>query len=90
MVVGTLTLVQVPNLTYGGRPWSIIENVMVDDRYRGRGTGRQLMSYAVELAEQQGCNEVQLLSGRRREQEEFYARLGFDASICVGRKRYFS
>jgi GNAT superfamily N-acetyltransferase len=89
-IVGTLTLVLVPNLTYGGRPWSMIENVVVDERYRGRGIGRALMNYALAVAEAGGCYKVQLLSGRKEEQVEFYVRLGFDSSGSVGHKRYFT
>jgi ribosomal protein S18 acetylase RimI-like enzyme len=89
-VVGTLTLLLVPNLTYGGRPWSMIENVVVDQRCRGRGIGRRLMDHAMDISRRQGSYKVQLLSGSKQEQVEFYARLGFDSSNCTGHKRYFT
>jgi GNAT superfamily N-acetyltransferase len=88
-IVGTLTLVQVPNLTYGGRPWSIVENVVVDRSHRRQGVGRRLMTRAMELAEAGGCYKVQLLSGTGPEQARFYASLGFDGSGSAGYKRYF-
>jgi GNAT superfamily N-acetyltransferase len=89
-VVGTLTLLRVVNLTYAGRPWGMIENVVVDVGYRRRGIGRKLINSAFALAEAEGCYKVQLLSGSKREQVEFYTRLGFDSSGCVGHKRYFT
>jgi GNAT superfamily N-acetyltransferase len=87
-VVGTLTLVLVPNLTYARHPWGMIENVVVDQPWRGRGIGRQLMQHAVTLAEQSGCYKIQLLSGRKAEQVTFYADLGFDSSGSIGHKAY--
>jgi GNAT superfamily N-acetyltransferase len=88
VVVGSLTLVVVPNLTYGGRFWAIVENVVVDAAHRRRGIGRRLVLRALELAEQEGCYKVQLLSGGKTEQVEFYRHLEFESSSCVGHKRY--
>jgi GNAT superfamily N-acetyltransferase len=90
VVVGALTLVMVPNLTYGGRPWAIVENVVVEESYRRTGVGRRLVQQAIELAEREGCYKVQLLSGGRSDQLEFYARLEFDSAECMGHKRYIN
>jgi hypothetical protein len=34
-VVGTIDLLIVPNVTHGGRPWAIVENLIVDEAARG-------------------------------------------------------
>lgn len=44
-VIGTSMLTIVPNLTHGGKPWIIVENVVVDNEYRRTGAGKLLMEY---------------------------------------------
>jgi GNAT superfamily N-acetyltransferase len=81
VVIGTLVLLVVPNLSHGALPWAIIENMVVDSRYRRRGIGRLLMEYAINQARQSGCYKVQLLSNvKRHEAHQFYRSLGFETS----------
>ena len=81
MVVGTMVLLVVPNLSHGSLPWAIVENMIVDGRYRRRGTGRLLMKYAISQARKAGCYKVQLLSNKKRhEAHQFYEVLGFENS----------
>jgi N-acetylglutamate synthase-like GNAT family acetyltransferase len=88
-IVGTLVLVIVPNLSYQGRPWAVIENVVVDNAARGGGYGEQLVRYAIELARQANCHKIGLTSNKQRpEAHRFYERLGFTASH-EGFKLYF-
>src|SRR3990172_13107092 len=47
-VVGTAALIIVPNLSHQGRPYAIVENVVVDDAQRGGGYGELLMRHAME------------------------------------------
>jgi GNAT superfamily N-acetyltransferase len=80
-IVGSVTLLIVPNLTYTARPFAIIENVIVDTAARGAGVGEALISRAVEIAREAGCYRVCLTSNKRRsEAHKFYERLGFKAS----------
>jgi GNAT superfamily N-acetyltransferase len=76
--VGTADLLVVPNLTYDGSPWAIVENVVVDPAWRGRGVGRALLRHAVRTAEDAGCDKLQLASSNQRvDAHRFYERLGF-------------
>ncbi len=80
-IVGTVTLVIVPNLTHVGRPYAIIENVVVDDAHRGKRYGEALMRYATDIAHDAGCHKLALTSNRHRtEAHRFYERLGFTAT----------
>ena len=88
-LVGALTIAIVPNLTYGGRPWAIIENVVVDSRHRGRGIGKGLMAFAFDLVEKEGCYKAQLLSGPNEDQVGFYRSLGMRDGTSRGFKKYF-
>jgi GNAT superfamily N-acetyltransferase len=77
---GTADLLLVANLTHQGRPWAIVENVVVSSSARRTGVGRELMSHLIGLARAAGCYKVQLISGKQRpEAHAFYRSLGFDA-----------
>jgi GNAT superfamily N-acetyltransferase len=77
-IVGTLVLLIVPNIGRRGRPYAIVENVVVDEAQRSRGYGAALMRYAIEEARKAGCYKVALTSRlHRSEAHRFYERLGF-------------
>lgn len=88
-LAGTADLMVVANLTHGGRPWAIVENVVVSAAARGHGIGTVLMEHVVELARRAGCYKIQLLSRKQRvDAHRFYRRLGFDPA-AEGFRRYF-
>jgi GNAT superfamily N-acetyltransferase len=87
-MVGTADVLIVPNLTHAGRPWAIVENVVVDERARGSGVGTALLDGTFELARETGCYMLQLLSlNHRAEAHAFYRRLGF-APLAAGFRLY--
>jgi GNAT superfamily N-acetyltransferase len=88
-LVAALTMAIVPNFTYGGRPWSIIENVVVAREQRGKGFGKELMAFAFDLAKDRGCYKAQLLSGPNDDQVGFYKSLGMQDGTSQGFKKYF-
>ncbi len=87
-IVGALTLVIVPNFNYNGRPWSIIENVVVSREWRRKGIGQKMMDFATDVAKHNDCFKIQLLSGPRDDQAGFYRSLGFDDANSRGFKKY--
>lgn len=77
-VVGTACLIIVPNLTHQGRPYAIVENVVVEAGSRSSGYGEQLMRHVIERARSAGCYKVALTSNQQRlEAHRFYEKLGF-------------
>ena len=87
-VVGTADLVIVSHLTHGGRPWAIVENVVVDEGRRQQGIGRALVDEIGAITEAAGCYMVQLLSlNHRHEAHAFYASLGY-APVARGFRQY--
>jgi GNAT superfamily N-acetyltransferase len=87
--VGTADLLVVTNLTYGGRPWGIVENVVVAEAARRKGVGRALMQHLIALAREAGANKLQLLSGKQRtEAHELYRSVGMQA-LAEGFRIYF-
>jgi ribosomal protein S18 acetylase RimI-like enzyme len=87
-VVGTADLLIVANLTHRGKPWAIVENVVVAAATRRSGVGGELMRHLIELAGAAGCYKVQLLSGKQRAgAHALYRNLGLDA-VAEGFKIY--
>ena len=81
IVVSTMVLLIVPNLSHGGLPWALIENMVVDQRYHRQGIGRVLMEYAIPQARERGCYKLQLASNKKRDEaHRFYRSLGFEDS----------
>lgn len=78
-LLATAVLAVIPNIGHGGRPWAIIENVVVDEPARGRGVGEMLIRHIVEQARAAGCYKVALTSRAfRTDAHRFYERLGFE------------
>jgi GNAT superfamily N-acetyltransferase len=87
-VVGTLDLLVVPNLSHGGQPWAMIENVVVERSHRRKGIGGSLLETATELAESTGCYKLQLVSHAKRDAAHaLYRHAAFDAPVS-GYRRY--
>lgn len=89
VVVGTLDLMMVANLTRGAKPFAIAENIAVAVDRRGSGFGRALLDEAVRRSQEFGCYKIQLMSNKRRtEAHAFYRSCGFEAQ-AEGFRRYF-
>ena len=74
-ILGALTLV-VFRIPTGLRAW--IEDVVVDDRARGKGVGEELNRFALDLARSKGAKTVELTSRPSREAaNRLYQRIGF-------------
>jgi GNAT superfamily N-acetyltransferase len=88
-VVGSLVLFIAPNLSHGGLPWALVEDVIVDQKYRRQGVGKLLMDYAIARAREAGCYRIGLSSDKsRQEAHQFYRALGFKTS-AHGFRLYF-
>lgn len=78
-LVSSCTLVIVPNLSRGCRPYGLIENVVTHSAYRNRGWGKALLAHALAFAWSARCYKVMLMTGRKDEQTlRFYEAAGFD------------
>lgn len=76
--VATCTLIQLPNLTRGTRPYAFIENVVTHAAHRRQGHGRAVVEAALATAWTTGCYKVMLLTGSKQEATlRFYERAGF-------------
>ena len=84
-VVSTCTLVIVPNLTRGARPYGLIENVITHPDHRRKGIGTAVVHHALGIAWGRGCYKVMLLTSSTSESTwRFYERAGFLRGIKTG------
>lgn len=75
-VVGMLTLNTCVSPT-GKRGW--IEDVVVDEAYRGKALGRKLVDYAIGLSRERGLQTVMLTSNPKRvAANALYRSMGFE------------
>ncbi len=78
-LVASCTLIVIPNLTRGGKPYALIENVVTDALYRGRGYGTGVLRATVEAAWKAGCYKVMLMTGSKQPSTlKFYENAGFE------------
>ncbi len=84
-LAATCTLVVVPNLTRGGHPYGLIENVVTYPDYRRHGLGTAVLKHALQAAWERGCYKVMLLTGSKNESTlRFYEKAGFERGVKTG------
>lgn len=84
----TCTLIIVPNISRGGRPYAIIENVVTHPDHRGKGLGKVILDAACERAWNSDCYKVMLSTGSTRPSTlSFYESADFEQSRTGFQKR---
>lgn len=84
-LVATCTLIVVANLTRGGRPYGLIENVVTHPDYRRRGLATAVLKHALQAAWERNCYKVMLLTGSKNESTlRFYEKAGFERGVKTG------
>lgn len=64
-LVSSCQMVVIPNLTRGGLPYCLIENVVTHSDYQNEGFGKALLSQVIDIAWSKRCYKVMLMSGRK-------------------------
>ncbi|MDQ1081088.1 GNAT family N-acetyltransferase [Pseudoroseomonas cervicalis] len=76
--VASCTLVVVPSIMRGLRPYALIENVVTHAGWRRRGLGHAVLGAALDQARREGCYKVMLATGSQNPGTlRFYATAGF-------------
>jgi GNAT superfamily N-acetyltransferase len=79
VLVTSCTLVVVPNLTRGGLPYALIENVVTSSKHRKQGHGAAVLKHAIAEAWKHDCYKVMLLTGSKNPATlKFYSDVGFE------------
>ncbi len=84
-IVSSCVLVIIPNLTRGQRPYALIENVVTSENHRGKGYATQILNYAKNIAIQNNCYKIMLLTGSKEESTlNFYRKAGYNSEDKTG------
>jgi ribosomal protein S18 acetylase RimI-like enzyme len=84
-LVSTCNLTIVQNLTRKARPYGLIENVVTHPEHREKGYGTLVLRKAVEIARENNCYKVMLLTSQKDEPTlNFYEKAGFSRGEKTG------
>ncbi len=84
-IVSTCNISIIKNLTRNLRPYGLIENVVTDSNYRKKGYATQALDRAIEIAKQNNCYKVMLMTSSKNEDTlRFYEKAGFIRGIKTG------
>ena len=79
-IASSCVCVIIPNLTKHVRPYAFVENVVTHADFRGKGLASECLEYAKQIAEQQNCYKMMLLTGSREKAVlDFYKRAGYNS-----------
>jgi GNAT superfamily N-acetyltransferase len=88
-VVGTCTLYVMDRVYWQGKPWGILDSIVVAESSQGQGLGSVLIRHAIKLCKKAGCVQLNLTSNTQRTRAHiFYESLGFERTY-IGFKMTF-
>lgn len=76
--ISTCCLTIIPSITHNARPFALVEYVVTDKSHRRKGAGKACLDYAKQLAMQQNCYKIMLITGRA-EAHDFYKACGYSS-----------
>ena len=77
-IVSSCTCVIIPNLTHNQRPYAVVENVVTDQNFRGKGYATSCLDFAKEIAIKNNCYKLMLMTGSKKEATlNFYRNAGY-------------
>ncbi len=80
-IVASCVCVIIPNLTRNVRPYAFVENVVTHKEYRNKGYATACLDYAKQIAKENNCYKMMLLTGAKEESTlQFYQNAGYNSS----------
>ena len=80
-ILASCVCVIIPNLTRNVRPYAFVENVVTHKHYRKKGYATACLNYAKQIAEENNCYKIMLLTGSKEEDTlHFYRNAGYNSS----------
>jgi N-acetylglutamate synthase-like GNAT family acetyltransferase len=80
-IVSSCVCVIIPNLTREARPYALLENVVTHVDYRGKGFATECLNYAKNLAANENCYKIMLLTGSKDKKIiDFYRSAGYNSA----------
>lgn len=80
-IISSCVCVIIPNLTRNVRPYAFVENVVTHSQFRGKGYATECLNFARDLAEEENCYKMMLLTGSKEEKTlSFYKNAGYNCT----------
>lgn len=80
-IVASCVCVIIPNLTRNVRPYAFVENVVTHGEYRKKGYATDCLNFARQIAKENNCYKMMLLTGSKEENTlNFYRNAGYNSS----------
>jgi N-acetylglutamate synthase-like GNAT family acetyltransferase len=80
-LVGTAFVTLCLDPMYNRQPYAVLENFVIDERYRAKGYGGRLMRHVVDFCLRNDCSKIMLQShGSRVEAHAFFEAQGFSST----------
>lgn len=80
-LVASCVCVIIPNLTRGVLPYAFVENVVTHADYRKMGYATSCLDLAKQIARENNCYKMMLLTGSKEESTlNFYRKAGYNSS----------
>ncbi len=80
-IVASCVCVIIPNLTRTVRPYAFVENVVTHGDYCKKGYATACLNYAKQIAKDNNCYKMMLLTGSKEESTlNFYRNAGYNSS----------
>ena len=80
-IVSSCVCVVIPNLSRNVRPYAFVENVVTHADYRKKGYAHECLDYAKQIAQNENCYKMMLLTGSKRpETLAFYEHAGYNST----------
>lgn len=84
-IVSSCVCIIIPNLTHCQQPYALVENMVTDREHRGRGYATACLKYAREIAVQNRCYKMMLLTSAKSEKTlRFYENAGYNSEDKTG------
>lgn len=79
-IVSSCVCVIIPNLTHNQQSYAFVENVITDINYRKKRLATQCLNYAKEIAKNENCYKMMLLTGSKNDSTlNFYRYAGYNS-----------
>lgn len=90
-VLGTVLVSLCADAMYAAQPFAVVENLVIDREYRGKGLGQALLREVERFCLSQNCSKIMLLSSVSRvNAHRLFEHVGFRGDRKVGFVKYRS
>jgi phosphoglycolate phosphatase len=89
LLVGSIMGIVCLDLLKQGRPFMVMENLIVDSKWQGNGVGKLLLAEIESIARKRNCIFIQFCSSSyRKAAHKFYEACGYDPNEVQGIRKF--